>query len=134
MTETLVENAKVAAAYRAVEHHVKEKNSHRIGEKFKKGSPIEVTRLAYAPVKNYIEEKYGGKVILRMAGPAEYGHGDFFMDWQFPEGVEDRGKINNEILLMPGVIETGIFIKMAHKAYFGMPDGNVFERTPLNIN
>lgn len=30
---------------------------------------------------------------------------------------------------MPGVVETGLFIKMAKKAFFGMSDGSVKERS-----
>lgn len=30
---------------------------------------------------------------------------------------------------MPGVVETGLFIKMANKAFFGMPDGSVKEQS-----
>ncbi|XP_012259067.2 ribose-5-phosphate isomerase isoform X3 [Athalia rosae] len=111
------------------------KDSRRLGTQCKDGLTIEVSPLAYVPVKNRIEEKFGGKAIVRMAGPANYGpfrsdHGHFFIDWHFPEGIEDWEKINTEIILMPGVLETGLLIKAAHKAYFGMPDGSVFERTP----
>ena len=38
-----------------------------LGEKWKKGVPIEVLPLAYVPVIKVIEEKYGGKAELRMA-------------------------------------------------------------------
>lgn len=30
--------------------------------------------------------------------------------------------------MMPGVVETGLFIKMAEKVFFGMPDGSVKEQ------
>ena len=36
---------------------------------------------------------------------------------------------------IPGVIETGLFVNMAFKAYFGMPDGTVQTRLrPAQIN
>lgn len=31
--------------------------------------------------------------------------------------------------MIPGVIETGLFINMAEKAFFGMPDGSVKEQS-----
>lgn len=52
------------------------------------------------------------------------------MDWQFPEKISDWSTINTEISLIPGVVETGLFIDMAEKAFFGMSDGNVKEQTP----
>ena len=43
------------------------KDSVKLGEKYKKGIPIEVIPSAHVPTKNKIQDKFGGKVELRMA-------------------------------------------------------------------
>lgn len=50
---------------------------------------------------------------------------NFILDWNFPRDVVDWSKVNKEISLIPGVVETGLFINMAEKAFFGMADGSV---------
>jgi ribose 5-phosphate isomerase A len=46
----------------------------------------------------------------------------------FPEqGVEDPTKLEHELRLMPGVIETGLFVGLARRIYVGLPDGTVQE-------
>jgi Ribose 5-phosphate isomerase len=42
------------------------KESHKLGEKYKKGIPIEVIPMAYCPVQQKIEALYGGLAELRM--------------------------------------------------------------------
>lgn len=105
------------------------KNSERLGEQYKKGVPIEVIPMAYVPIKSKIEKKYGGEAILRLAiakaGPCVTDNGNFILDWKFTDLDADWVKVNKEIVLIPGVVETGIFVGMAEKAYFGMSDGSV---------
>ena len=63
------------------------KDSENLGEKWKKGIPIEVLPAAYRPVEKEIERKFGGKPILRMAkakaGPLVTDNGNFILDWVF---------------------------------------------------
>jgi ribose 5-phosphate isomerase len=42
------------------------KESHKLGEKYKKGIPVEVIPMASYPVQQKIEEMYGGTAELRM--------------------------------------------------------------------
>lgn len=89
--------------------------------------------MAYVPIKNKIEKLFGGELKLRMAvakaGPCVTDNGNFLLDWFFEGSAEtDFDKINRTILMIPGVIDTGLFIRMATKAYFGMPDGSVVEK------
>lgn len=67
--------------------------------------------------------------MLLVQGPVITDNGNFILDWNFPQDLTNWSKINEEISLIPGVIETGLFINMAKKAFFGMPDGSVKERT-----
>ena len=108
------------------------KNSEFLTEKYKK-IPIEVSPIAYVPIKNRINQRFGGQLVLRMgsckAGPCITDNGNFLLDWYYSGSTKDDfTKINEEILMMPGVVETGLFIGMAKKAYFGMPDGSVQEK------
>lgn len=108
------------------------KNSRRLGDQYKKGIPIEVVPLAYVPVQNKIKELYGGEAVLRMAvakaGPVITDNGNFIVDWKdYPQDM-DWESVNQEIKMIPGVVETGLFIRMAKKAYFGLADGSVLEQ------
>ena len=108
------------------------KNSQRLGEQYKKGIPIEVVPMAYTAIQRRIEDSYGGSVQIRMAlakaGPVITDNGNFILDWDFPRDLSNWNEINTRISMIPGVIETGLFIKMAKKVYFGMPDGSVKEQ------
>uniref|UniRef100_A0A0C9QG61 ribose-5-phosphate isomerase n=2 Tax=Fopius arisanus TaxID=64838 RepID=A0A0C9QG61_9HYME len=110
------------------------KNSERLGQQYKKGIPIEVIPMAYVPIQRKIEDNYGGLAKIRMAiakaGPVVTDNGNFILDWHFPDDLEKSWKvINSEIKMIPGVVETGLFINMAKKAYFGMADGTVTEQS-----
>ncbi|XP_012543725.1 ribose-5-phosphate isomerase isoform X2 [Monomorium pharaonis] len=108
------------------------KKSQKFGDQYKKGIPIEVIPIAYVPIQHKIENKYGGKLKLRMAvakaGPVITDNGNFILDWCFPQNIESWYSINNEISLIPGVVETGLFLNMTNKVYFGMEDGSVQEK------
>lgn len=108
------------------------KNSAKLGDQYKKGIPIEVVPMAYRPIKDKIEAKFGGTAILRMAvskaGPCVTDNGNFILDWKFVNQDVDWSEIDKNILLIPGVVETGLFVNMAERAYFGMADGAVKEQ------
>nr|XP_014100356.1 ribose-5-phosphate isomerase [Bactrocera oleae] len=106
------------------------KNSEHLGEQYKKGIPIEVVPMAYVPIRERIAAKYGGELKLRMAvakaGPCVTDNGNFILDWHFKQNCDcEWAKVNSELLQIPGVVETGLFVNMATKAYFGMNDGSV---------
>ncbi len=106
------------------------KDSKTLGEQWKKGVPIEVIPCAYVPLMTKFSQM-GGKPVLRMgmnkAGPVVTDNGNFILDVDFglisnPEDLEKR------IKMIPGVVETGLFINMAKKAFFGHPDGTITTR------
>ncbi len=103
------------------------KNSKNLGENWKKGVPIEVIPIAYVPIMKKLE-KLGGKPVLRMAqakaGPLITDNGNFIIDVDFGI-IENPSEINEKILKIPGVIDTGFFIGMTSKAYIGLEDGKV---------
>ncbi|KAH8418346.1 hypothetical protein KR222_002649 [Zaprionus bogoriensis] len=106
------------------------KKSLRLGEQWCKGIPIEVAPMAHVPVKLKVEALYGGEAKLRTAlmkaGPIVTDNGNFLLDWKFVAKREyDWEEVNQAIIMIPGVMETGLFVKMATKCYFGMADGSV---------
>jgi ribose 5-phosphate isomerase A len=89
--------------------------------------------MAYVPIKRRIEKLFGGELKLRMAvakaGPCVTDNGNFILDWFFEGSTTTNfDDINRAVQMIPGVIDTGLFIGMAKKAYFGMADGTVVEK------
>lgn len=106
------------------------KNSQKLGEGYKKGVPIEVISQAYVPIMKKLE-KLGGEPVLRMAvskaGPLVSDNGNFIIDADF--GIIDNpSELHNKIIVIPGVVDTGLFINMAERAYIGLEDGTVLTR------
>lgn len=109
------------------------KDSVKLGDRYRKGIPIEVVPLAYVPIKNKVKSLFGGEIKLRSAvakaGPVVTDNGNFILDWIFSNQDLDWEKVNTTVKMIPGVVETGLFVKMCEKAYFGQVEGNVVERS-----
>ncbi len=101
------------------------KKSKFLGEKWKKGIPIEVIPIAYMPLMEKFKDM-GGKPTLRLAerkmGPLITDNGNFIIDVDFGP-IQDPKSLNEKLTLIPGVVETGLFIDMASKVFFGQEDG-----------
>lgn len=110
------------------------KNSVKLGQSYKKGCPVEVVPMAYVPIKQRIENELGGEARLRMAvakaGPCVTDNGNFILDWIFDQEREiNWTEVNQQIQMIPGVVETGLFVNMAKCAYFGLANGEVEMKT-----
>ncbi|CAK1578342.1 unnamed protein product [Parnassius mnemosyne] len=109
------------------------KDSVKLGDRYKKGIPIEVIPMAYVPIKNKVLAMYGGEIKLRSAiakaGPVVTDNGNFILDWMFTNQDLDWEQVNTSVKMIPGVVEIGLFVKMCSKAYFGQPEGTVVERS-----
>ncbi len=107
------------------------KDSKLLGENWKEGLPVEVISLAYVPIMKKLE-KMGGKPVLRMAkhkaGPIISDNGNFIIDVDFGI-IQDPVTLNEQITMITGVVETGLFTNMAIKAFFGQADGSLTSRT-----
>ena len=105
------------------------KQSKRLGSMWKKGVPIEVVPMAWKPVELRLKNM-GGKPHLRMAvnkaGPVVTDNGGFVIDCDFGE-IADPAELDSRIRAIVGVVETGLFVGMATKCYFGQEDGSVTE-------
>ena len=103
------------------------KKSKKLGENWIKGVPIEVIPLAYVPIIEKLKN-LGAKPKLRMAqakaGPLITDNGNFIIDADFGI-IKSPNEINESILKIPGVVDTGLFVGMTEKAYIGQKDGTV---------
>nr|CAG4636377.1 EOG090X0ACL [Eubosmina coregoni]SVE69955.1 EOG090X0ACL [Eubosmina coregoni] len=110
------------------------KASNNLGEQWSRGIPIEVIPSAYRVVYQKIEKTLGGKSELRMSGSSKAGpvvtdNGNFILDWKFDGLKNNWREVETQLNMIPGVVENGLFVNMACKAYFGMSDGSVMEQT-----
>ena len=103
------------------------KKSELLGEKWKKGVPVEVIPMSYVPLMKKLEG-LGGSPKLRMAqakvGPLVTDNGNFIIDVDFGT-INNPKELNTKVLNIPGVVDTGLFIDMTSKAYIGTSEGDV---------
>jgi len=103
------------------------KKSEKLGENWNKGVPIEVIPFGCVPILKKLEN-LGGKPVLRMAkakaGPIVSDNGNFIIDVDFGV-IKNPSDMNIKLLNIPGVVDTGLFVGMASKAYIGQEDGKV---------
>jgi ribose 5-phosphate isomerase A len=89
--------------------------------------PVEIIPFAYSVAKSRLME-IGGQPRLREGngkiGPAITDNGNFILDVDFGPIENPRG-LDSKIRMIPGVIETGIFVDMADIVYIGTRDGEV---------
>ena len=108
------------------------KDSKLLGEQWKKGVPVEVIPLAYVPLLQKFRS-LGGVPALRMAknkaGPVVSDNGNFIIDVDFGT-IADPVSLAAELKQLTGVVDTGLFVNLAQKAYFGQADGSVVTREP----
>ena len=106
------------------------KDSQHLGEQWKKGIPVEVIPLAFVPLLQKFQTM-GGVPSLRMAknkaGPVVSDNGNFIIDVDFGV-IADPVSLATELKQLTGVVDTGLFINLAQKAYFGQADGTVLTR------
>jgi ribose 5-phosphate isomerase A len=61
---------------------------------------------------------------LRKDGPVITDLGNMVVDVRFPEGIKNPAELENKINMIPGVIENGLFINIAHKVLVATKDGD----------
>ena len=88
--------------------------------------PIEVVPFAVGPVVRSLQG-LGFEVDVRMRGDTPYrtDNGNAIVDARCDGGVDDPAVIDVTIGLLPGVVETGLFIDLADIALLGDGDGEV---------
>jgi len=90
--------------------------------------PLEVLPFAYKTVQVEIT-KMGGRARLRESegkiGPVITDNGNFILDADFGR-INHPAQLDRKLKLLPGVLETGLFIKMADYVYVGRRNGTVY--------
>jgi ribose 5-phosphate isomerase A len=90
--------------------------------------PVEVVPYGWKQVKKRLEQYYKIRVTLREKNnrPFLTDHGHYILDCHFKQ-INDAPTLNGELNLIPGVVETGLFIDMVSGLYIGYADGSVKE-------
>ena len=89
--------------------------------------PIEVIPFGYKQVQqNILSSLVCKKITLRKKNGEIFitDEGHYILDCEF-EKIEDTEAMNRMMHLIPGVVETGLFINMATKAIIGFDSGKV---------
>lgn len=121
LVASATDNFVVVADYR-------KKSPQYLGTNWTKGVPIEVVPNSWVYVTKKLHELGAKQVILRQGTPAKAGpvitdNNNFLIDADFGH-IEDPAALNTKLLAIVGVVETGLFVNMAKKVYFGDEDGS----------
>ncbi|HID08104.1 MAG TPA: ribose 5-phosphate isomerase A, partial [Armatimonadetes bacterium] len=87
--------------------------------------PIEVLPFSIGMVRRKLLDM-GITPILREAerkmGPLVTDNGNFIFDLKFPEPISDPASIDIQLKMIPGIIETGLFVNMTDEVHVGTND------------
>lgn len=87
--------------------------------------PVEVLPEAYRQVMSALQQ-LGSQPQLRMAvrkaGPVVTDHGNLVIDAKF-DAILEPGELERTINAIPGVLENGLFVGMAHEVLIGDVEG-----------
>jgi len=104
------------------------KLSARLCDRF--AIPVEIVANALEPVSRKLRE-LGGEVSLRIAvrkaGPVVTDLGNLLLDVTFRRSFDPR-TMEDELKLIPGVLEDGLFTRKRPELLIGHPDGSVEHR------
>jgi ribose 5-phosphate isomerase A len=89
--------------------------------------PLEVFPFAYKSVQVKLTNM-GARARLRESGgkvgPVITDNGNFILDADFGR-LENPSRLDRQLKMLPGLVETGLFLKMADRVYVGRNDGKV---------
>jgi ribose 5-phosphate isomerase A len=89
--------------------------------------PIEVLPFSLGVVQKKIISM-GIEPIVRQAvkkiGPVVTDNGNFIIDLKFPEPLNDPAKTAIDLKMIPGVVETGLFVGMTDEIHVGTEEGS----------
>ncbi len=87
--------------------------------------PIEVFPFSLGVVQRKIKDM-GIEPVVRQAekkmGPVVTDNGNFIIDLKFPKPIDDPTKVAVDLKMIPGVIETGLFVGMTDEVHVGKED------------
>ena len=88
--------------------------------------PVEVTSFALPTVSRALEA-LGCEPVLRLSDPGvalTTDNGNQILDCHFADGIDDARKLEKAIAAIPGAVESGLFIDLAHAVVIGKEDGS----------
>jgi ribose 5-phosphate isomerase A len=86
--------------------------------------PVETIPFAVNPVRKRLEA-LGATVTLRQSASSIFmsENHNFILDCTFAQGISDPTTLDAHLHSIVGVVETGLFLAMAHEAIIGGPEG-----------
>ena len=86
--------------------------------------PVEVVPFAAAPVARALA-RLGCSPARRLAAgqPFVTDNGNAILDCKFERGIQDAAELEKQIASIPGVVESGLFVGLAHVLFIGREDG-----------
>jgi ribose 5-phosphate isomerase A len=93
--------------------------------------PIEVVPYARDVVARRLAVRRVGSQVRRTATGevARTENGNEILDLRPPAPLDDPGALDAELRAEPGVVETGLFVGLAHRVFVGLPGDRVDEVT-----
>ena len=105
---------------------------NRLGERH--AIPVEVVPFARPVVADRIARD-GFAVRLRLdketSSPFRTDNGNEILDLQPAQPLADPEATERSLASVPGVVESGIFVDLAHRVFVGEPSGSATERRPV---
>lgn len=89
--------------------------------------PVEVVPFARPAVSRRLQV-LGAEPTVRMSDAGVHyrtDNGNEILDCRFPGGIADAPDLERRLALIPGVVESGLFIGLAHAVVIGDDDGSV---------
>jgi ribose 5-phosphate isomerase A len=89
--------------------------------------PIEVLPFSLGVVLKKIEEMRITPTVRqaeRKMGPVVTDNGNFIIDLKFPQPIDDPKTTSIDLKMIPGVVETGLFVGMTDEVHIGTDDGS----------
>jgi ribose 5-phosphate isomerase A len=94
---------------------------HNLGTKFP--LPVEVVQFSHGRTRMFMEE-LGCRAELRGgATPFVTDNGNYIYHLHFEHGIRDPYELQRRLKEIPGVVETGLFLKMAKKVIIASEEG-----------
>ena len=86
--------------------------------------PVEVIPLAATPIRTRLEALGASTQIRHHAGNVFFTENcNIILDCTFPHGITNLYELQQRIKNIIGVVETGLFLDMAHEAFIAGPEG-----------
>jgi ribose 5-phosphate isomerase A len=95
----------------------------RLGDTF--ALPIEVVPFALVPVLRAVRDLGFDEVVVRGDGAYRTDNGNAVVDARAHGGIEDPAALDLQLLSVPGIAETGLFVDLATEALLAGDDGAV---------